>query len=280
LLAREHRIEWRDPDVDPEWCALRAGVTTTIRIRVDQDDPDAVRQKYEGLGAAVVELDRTVLYVARASSDAEQARELERRLLSDGASMAERQVLAEELGWALGHPTCCVEAHVKRVYPTSATLIVSYLAGNVGTDAYRAARDAWVARPSPRLNPFLRGMRRSLITFEPCRYDCAHALGYADRIADACALANRQWLGETDLGLARPIVIAPNGARAIVGLERRIEPMRIVHAEPLSTAESDSALADRLLGAEARDDGLLSRSGLGWCLLVDFGWRGERQTGL
>jgi hypothetical protein len=193
-------------------------------------------------------------------------------LLADETSPPDRRALAEELGWALGHPSCCVEAYVARSHPSGAALVGSYLAGNLGTPAYRAARDAWVPRPLPRLNGFLRHAGRSFVSFQPCRYDCPHALAVADRVAGACTLANREWLAETDRVLARPVVVAPDGGRAVVALERRIEPMRVIEAEALSEAPSDQALAAQLVGAEAPDDGLFRQRGLGWCLLVDFGW--------
>lgn len=285
LLAREHRVEWRElgpdaekhaSDVDPEWCALSAGIQSVLRVRVSAEDAALTRQRYESFGAVVLSQEvppnRAILYVARDPSDAERTRELERHLLADETSLSDRRALAEELGWALGHPSCCVEAYVARMHPSGAALVGSYLAGNLGTLPYRAARDAWVPRPLPRLNPFLRHAGRSFVSFQPCRYDCPHALALADRVAGACALANREWLAETDRVLARPVVICPDGGRAIVALERRIEPMRVIETEALSDAPSDRDLARRLVGAEAPDDGLFRRRGLGWCLLVDFGW--------
>lgn len=292
LLAREHRIVWQDAAeqrttvgetlVDPEWCALEAGVKRVLRVSVAPEGADDVERRYRELGAECVRLEfvaevddqpRAILYVARSATDAERARALEASLIVPGLGSRERSERMEELGWELGYPSCCVEAFVRRLHPGLGGALLAMVSGRVGSEPYLAARDAWVPRPEPRLNPFLRAERRFLIGFEPCRYDCAEALAWANRVADVCAERDPEWLARTDSELAQPIVVSPDGAVARVTLERRIEPMRIVRAQG-----DDDQLTSRLVGAEAHDNGLLTGRGVAWCLLVDFGWRSSRRS--
>jgi hypothetical protein len=295
-LARAHRIVWLPPgperralpsSIDPKWVALEAGVLPALRISTPPRQVQATRERYEALGASVVRLEldasqssteQAILYVAKHASDAARVAELERRLLLEARRVHQRRGLAEEIGWALGYPSCCVSAFAERAHPGVLAVVGSLVSGRVGSDAYRAARDAWVPAPEPRLNGFLRRTRRSLIGFQPCRYDCRAALHHADRVADACARIDPDWLADTDARLAAPVVIAPNGALSLVHIERRIEPMRIVGARPLreqnrDPSAADSELAPVLIGAEVHDDGFLAGAGTAWCLLVDFGAR-------
>jgi hypothetical protein len=283
VLAREHRLRWSRATaarIDPEWCALDAGVARAVRRRASHQDAKTIEQDLVDRGAAFVRLepaetgnDTILFFAANDVADAEWVREAERRWLLAAGRASERRARLEELGWALGYPSCCVETFAARRIPTLATAAGSLLSGSLGCPAYRAARAAWVAVPSPRLNTFHRATQRSLLAFEPCRYDCTRAVEWAERVAVACAALDAEWLNETDQLLAEPLVIAPAGTLAAVALERRIEPMRIIGARALGTAPEDSLFAARLLGAESRDDGLLVGDAIGWSLLVDFGKR-------
>jgi hypothetical protein len=278
VLAREHRIRWSLPapvEVDPGWCALEAGVARAIRRvaqPVDREQLAASERACRARGLCVVQLERegggAVLYAAKSCADAEWVRDAEQQLWRAPEHGSQRRSRLEELGWALGHPSCCVEASAARELPTLVGIAGSLLSGRFGSAEYRAARAAWVSCPEPRLNPFHRHQRRWLLEFEPCRYDCARALDWAARVAAACSALDPEWLEETDRLLAEPIVIAPSGALSRVAIERRIEPMRIIGAHALG---SDTAEARQLLGAQARDDGLLVGDAIGWSLLVDFG---------
>jgi hypothetical protein len=281
VLAREHRVRWSRPspaDIDPEQCAVEAGVARAIRRRAGREQARALEQRMLERGMSVVRLEPShapgeplLLYAAKNVTDAEWVRDAEQRLQGSEPRSSERHARLEELGWALGYPSCCVEAFAGRREPTMAGVAGSLLSGSLGCADYRAARAAWVPWPAPRLNRFHRALGRALIPFEPCRYDCARALYWADQVAAPCATLDPDWLTETDRMLAEPVVIAPGGALALVAIERRIEPMRIIAARALAAAATDPRFVERLLGAEARDDGLLVGDAIGWSLLVDFG---------
>jgi hypothetical protein len=291
MLARERRIHWGESRaksehrVDPEWCALQAGVKPALRVSVSPEDAAAVEQRHRALGASVVRAEQetmvggrtaVLLYIAKDEVTAEQVREIERPIVTQALDQAQERQLIEELGTALGYPSCCVKAFARRPRPGLVSFVRSFISRRSGSKDYQGARDAWVATPAPRLNPFLKCLRRSLIAFEPCRYDCEEALEHADRVATACAAVDPLWLGETERRLAEPVVIAANGATAQVTLERRIEPMRIIDARALCAPGQEpnaeqTQLATDVMGAEVRDDGLLTGRGISKCLLVDFG---------
>lgn len=238
--------ERRMPDV--EELAFRAGIKPALRISCKASEVDDVVRRLEAGGAHVRRGSRVIegeelalVYVARSGAEAEQLRSVER---------ADDHTLS--LGALLGYPACCVAAYDQRAR-----------AGTSENDWYRSARAGWVSRPMPRLNALLMVEGRSLLSFDPCRYDCPAAFELASRVADAVREVDSEWLEFAERQLALPIAVDRRGARAHVELEGRIPDgrARIIGAwAPVSprgdSRDKDRALAERLAGRPVSHEGL------------------------
>jgi len=263
--------------VDVEWHAFAAGAKPAVRLALAPGDADEVASRYAELGASTARTatitfqgaPAVLVYAARTADDAEALRDLEARIL---ARAPDRHALMRELGRRLGYPPCCAAAFVAR--SRRDTSWRRLLFGRT-VDTFQAARDGWVAKPRPRLDDLLRREGRALVSFQPCRYDCEHALEVADRIAEVVRGVDAGWLAWVEGELARPIAVAANGARAFVDLDE--EPVRrIVRATaPVDPGGRSLApdvdlarrLAGRSVGERGRIGGLGARAPV---VLLDF----------
>lgn len=250
--------------LDPEHVALAAGIKPALRLRPPQSHFDAVAQQYRAEGFAVVRA-ATTLYVARSERPARELYDLE-STLARATGRARNLPLQRRVGELLGYPACCIEAFLERCarepHPRAGRL------ARPRSEAYFAAQTAWVARPHPRLNTLLGGEGARIVSFEPCRFDCAAATVLADAICDALAREDATRATELDRQLARAVVILPDGTRAVVriasGRVRAVAPVR-----PSVDATLDARVRRRLLrleGERVGERGALPGSGL----LVDF----------
>jgi hypothetical protein len=260
--------------VDVEWRAFDAGAKPAVRVSARPSEAPSIAARYEAAGASIVtsgviELrgqPTIIVYVARSQGDAAALLDAERRLL-EWPTRSARRLATLELGRRLGYPTCCVRAFVRRNHGGIAQWLVALGTRKRGHDAYLGARDARVSRPVARINPLLMPERRSFISFDPCRYDCPHALAVANRCIETLDGADAEWVEFALNQLARPIAVAANGARAHVALERVAARSRITAAEPPRSLSGGAREMDRKFAAELVGRAV-SRGGL------VRGWRG------
>lgn len=270
--------------VDVEWLALRAGLKPAIRLTAEPSEVEALEARFSRLGAKVARgLWRrgqgrvlAVLYVARSARDAEALRDVEAPVI-DHETPTPRQLEVNacmEVGRRLGYPRCCVEAFCARVERGCGVLSSGSI---VASEDYVAARDAWVARPCPRLNTLLLAASIRWITFEPCRFDCSLARSLADAVAGLVASRSPESASAIDRVLAMSVVITAEDARAQVAVDRALPCPRIQQAWAQRTSEGrpigprDDELAARLPGLTVNRDGAVAGSGAPPALFVDFG---------
>lgn len=267
--------------VDPELWALLAGLKPAIRVTTAPERADEVAARFRARGLAVIPAaapvplggrPTVILYVARAAAEAALVRDAEAPVLPGHASGAAAADLAahREVGRRLGFPRCCVEAFGARLSHGVDRLPD----GPAGlAEDYVAARAAWVPRPDPRLNNLLFAARLKLISFYPCRYDCAVALRFAAAVHD---LVQRRQPAAADAllaALSAPVVIAPTNARARVtlaadGTIARAEPPRDPAGRVVAAA--DELLAAALPGGAVAPDGAVAGPGAPPAWLVPF----------
>lgn len=265
--------------VDVEWLALRAGLKPGIRIAATALEASQIAAHFQRLGATVVTArgpvgahrhELTLLYVAREAAHAASLRAAERPLLQPQVPARDKAFHCKELGLRLGYPRCCIDAFAARVLRGPGRL----RAGDRDAhhEDYVAARDAQVARPDWRLNNLLLRQNLRLITFEPCRYDCAAALAYAGGVLRIVAAVEPRALPGLQDSLQRPLALLPTGGRAWVSLAGG----ELVRAEaprerPGAAAEPDDlAAAAHLTGARASGTGPVAGRGEPPPLLLDF----------
>lgn len=251
--------------IDVEWLALAAGLKPAIRVAATALEASHVAARFQQLGAAVVTArgpvgvhrhEQTIVYVARAAGEAASLRAAERPLLAPHLPPRDKAYYAGELGLRLGYPRCCVDAFTARVLRGPGKL----RAGDrdVVHEDYVAARDAQVARPDWRLNNLLLRQHLRLVTFEPCRYDCAAALAIAGPLWQIVAAQHAEAAPVLRASLQRPLVLAATGARAwVAGAVDRITAAEPPRERPGAPADPlDQALAARLLslGRPGPDD--------------------------
>ncbi|MCY1060294.1 hypothetical protein [Nannocystis sp. SCPEA4] len=254
--------------IDVEWLALAAGLKPAIRIAASALEASAIAGRFQAMGAAVVTArgpvgvhrhEHTLVYVARDAADAAAVRAAERPLLGTHLPARDKAYYAGELGRRLGYPRCCVDAFTARILRGPGKL----RAGDRDSvhEDYAAAHDALVARPDWRLNNLLLRQHLRLVTFEPCRYDCALALAMASEVLRLCAASDAASTHVLEDRLQRPLVLAATGARAWVRLDATT-PAKITAAEAPRAAEAnarpdpaDEALSARLLRAPLRELG-------------------------
>lgn len=280
IEAREGEFRWNQPyeprrpprpeppppekrALDVQWLAFRAGIKPAIRISCEAWEVDDVARRFIAGGAYIARGSRflhdrqvAVIYIAKTAAQAEEMRIIE---CGTGVRAWVRNRLVHHnlrLGTLLGYPACCVKAYNRRARTWRRE-----------HDWYRSARAAWVPRPVPRLNDLLMVEGRSLLSFDPCRYDCPAALELAERIAAAAREADADWLEYADQQLALPIAVDRRGARAHVELEgpSRGGSARIVRAwAPVSTGgdsqKKDLQLAGRLPGRRVSRAGLVEEA--------------------
>lgn len=254
--------------IDTEWLAFVAGIKPALRRTADPGHASAAEARLVGQGAVVVRAHaevrfgggpQVILYAAKTQEAAEALRSVEARILpgvdgNDRVPADERLARHREVGERLGFPPCCVEAFAQRFVRGEDSV------GGGGprglAEDYVAARDAWLPRADARLNHLLFAARMQLVGFYPCRYDCALAIVYANRVLRAVRRAHGE-AAATDLlaTLARPLVIAPTGARAWVELD---EARRVAAATAPTDDAGDVALAAALIGKVVGGDGAVA----------------------
>ena len=197
-------------------------------------------------GAAVVLADeparfdrserQTIVYAARSLDRAEAVRAAEQATLATDSSVS-RIESHRELGRLLGYPRCCVDAFLS---VTSAFDVpgASYQGRDEDVLHAQGALARTAGHPHARLNPLLLSSRIRLVTFYPCRYDCEPALRYADALSTAIARKDRAAALQLDAALACEVILAANGARALV--ERADDGTRRAAAPPLPPGMPDS----------------------------------------
>ena len=267
--------------VDTEWLALRAGHKPGLRITADAPTAREVAERYQNLGCSValtharVGLDRhpcIILYIARSPQAAVGLRAAERPLLEPRSNERDRAFFTRELGTRLGYPPCCIQAFID--HPRGGGALRRGADERPDTD-YVAADAGWVARPDWRINTLLMRQHARLISFTPCRLDCAAALAQAvviHALVREHAAASAPVLEDM---LRRPLVIAPTGARAWV----QLGPGRIVAATPpreppdgpVDPADASRAVA--WVGATFDAEGRLHEHGHPPPRLLDFSAR-------
>jgi hypothetical protein len=258
---------------------LLAGAKPRVRITVPAEELERTARHYRSAGGAVRTLDRTVtvrgkqvavLYAAREQQAAIELRDLEAeffRAQERNATREEQHRFDARIGELLGYPPCCVEAFCARARPVEGV-----------ADAFRAARAAWLPRPYARLNNTLLPMGRSLISFEPCAYDCAAALAVAERIAEALDMIDTEARRALDEVLARAVLVHPSGLRAWIEIEARAAPtIASAEAVPLASegvaTERAIALAREFVGRPLEQHGLVRPEAGDAAVAVDFGAR-------
>lgn len=243
---------------DVELVALRAGLRTAMRVSVVHSQLEEVLARFEAAGVVAMVApitgryegeDHALVFAALNERDARRA--------------VEAEVADDEraLGKLLGYPECCIEAFVRR--PDSMW-------------PYLGARAAWVPRPLPRLNTLLYGIGARFISFEPCRYDCAHAAEAADAIALALAEVDEMSVRWCDEQLARAVLVDDHGAHVLVELDS--EGRTIVAAQAIPTVPGQPigvrarTWAQVAPGAQVGPDGTVV-AGAMEALVVDFACR-------
>lgn len=235
---------------DVEWLALAAGLKPAIRLAADALAAGAIAEHFQRLGAAVASArgpassgrhEHTLLYVARGAAEAAALRTAERPLLAAHLPARDKAYYARELGLRLGYPRCCVDAFGERVLRGPGRLRPGDR--DAVHEDYVAARDAYVPRPDWRLNNLLLRQHLRLITFEPCRYDCAAALALAAALLPILERHQADALPGLCASLQRPLALAASGARAWLAPE---EPPR---EHPRAPADPADVRLAELLGA-------------------------------
>lgn len=249
--------------------ALVFGVKPALRLVLSHAELARMEARLRDAGMHLVRARRNgrhVLYASRDASRAEELARLEARLALDGflprALFVDTQLA---IGALLGYPPCCVRAFASR-YVRRGGVVRRTIFRRPRPD-YTAAREAWVARPRPRLNQLRAGTHAALISFEPCSFECAAATALADAIAGAVREKDAPRLARIDALLARAVAIARDDVRVVVELDA--ERTRIVAATPPSrdARPAHAALAERLQGAQIGPDGAVGDD----VLVVDFG---------
>ncbi|HWA72748.1 MAG TPA: hypothetical protein VG937_10450 [Polyangiaceae bacterium] len=268
------------PRIDVEWLAFKAGVKPAIRISAEPGSSLDIVARFSDAGASVVTRSgfmgeareqRVLIYVARTIAEAEELRDIEAPLVRLGKHSPGKLEVenTSKLGIRLGYPACCVDAFSGRLAKRAA-----FRDPFDPVDDFVAARAAWVSRPDPRLNNLLLPVNARIITFEPCSYQCARALAFADSVLEL-ALAHDPPSGRALLNLlSRDVVIAPDGVRAVVlqsagGSIRSASSLAEICGRTPEPPERVFAAA--LPAARVYSDGAVIVSGWPDSLLVAFG---------
>jgi hypothetical protein len=271
--------------VDAEWIAFSAGLKPAIRRTADLSELARVEAQLR-VGDVVVlraretallgSREQAVLYVARSREHAEALRESEEGVLPGRKRAADARVRHATIGRLLGFPPCCVDAFLQRL-DRGVDRLEDRGVGGLAED-YVALRSAWGAVADARVNPLLMGVRAQLVSFYPCRYDCEVAVGLAEGVRAAVAARQPKTAASLMGLLARPVAVAPDGARALLALDdaRVVERASAPRRPDGGSNSRDIALAEALTGATVKDTGEVERgmtSGMTgslpvWC--VDF----------
>lgn len=162
---------------DLELRAFFAGIKPALRIWIRSGEVSSIEAKLAKAAIARTERGSELfLYAARDEGSARALRDAELSILP-GSTGAPRPDAHRELGRLLGYPRCCVDAYVDRVMR--------------GVDVRRdgtRARERLVAAEDARDRSHVSLGRLNFMTpdrlvpFDPCAFDCAIALRYADAV--------------------------------------------------------------------------------------------------
>ncbi len=266
------------PRIDTEWLALRAGLKPGIRLAADVTAASAIAERYRRCGCAVVlsharigleRRARVLIYVGGSAQAAAGLRATEAHLLDPHTTPRDQAFFTRELGTRLGYPRCCVDAFAERTRRGGGHLRDGDRDRH--DPDYVHVHEAWVARPDWRLNNLLMTHHLRLISFAPCRFDCASALAQALAIADLITRESADLLPVLEDSLRRPLAIAPDGARAWVDtVDATITAAEPPHEPGASPSPVDLAAAPRWRGARVTADGRLQDRGDPPPRLLDF----------
>ncbi|PRQ07554.1 hypothetical protein [Enhygromyxa salina] len=266
VAAHEASFRWHQPQprspgpsaeldprsVSPERLAFEAGIKPALRIRLHGDEAP-----YEvglwlraGYSVAAVETDagadgaRTYVMVA---STRDRALALVDAELRQYLPIAAQLVALRDCGEMLGYPSCCVESFLRstQLEHDGHDPELNSRRGN-----FHRIDAAWVERPRARINTLLKNDRLGLISFDPCRFDCPHALEIAGRIAGVVEAVHSGYeqllrgafaINHEDERVALELSAVAGGRE------------RITAARPSSPTAGD--FAERLLGQVVDPDG-------------------------
>ena len=264
--------------VDTEWLALRAGIKPGIRLTADVASAPAIAERYQRLGCSVVmthgrigleRRPRVLIYIGGTPQAANSLRAAEAHLLDPKTTPRDKAFFTREFGLRLGYPGCCIDAFAERTRRGGGHLRDGDRDRH--DPDYVHVHDAWVARPDWRLNNLLLNHHLRLISFAPCRFDCASALAQAEAIRRLVAADTPSHLPVLEDRLRRPLVIAPDGARAWVCLAAgKLTAAEAPHAPGEPCDPADLARAPAWPGAELTGDGRVLGRGDPAPRLLDF----------
>jgi hypothetical protein len=210
--------------LDIEWIAIKAGLKPANRITISPERAGDVemRARREGFaverGARLVEFPgrppSMILYVSPEAARARDLVEVEEPLLrpeGEGLPGDEAIPLHARLGALLGFPPCCVDEFGARLRRG----VTRRLDGRAAHEDFVAAE--WAQRASQRflgrLNDLSPDRHARIITFYPCRYDCAAASTYAAGVFNAAVRTNRGAAAALRDALLGTMTIGVDGAR-------------------------------------------------------------------
>lgn len=181
--------------VDVEWLAIRAGVKPASRVTISLEHAAQHEERARREGFAVARAADLVEFPGRppavilyVSPDAARARalvEVEAPLLPPIPGRVPIEVAAPlhaELGRLLGFPPCCVDEFGVRLQRGVTRRLDRREAHEDFVAAECAVRVS--ERFLGRLNDLSPDRRARIVTFYPCRYDCAAAADYAGAVYD------------------------------------------------------------------------------------------------
>jgi hypothetical protein len=214
--------------LDVEWLAIRAGLKPANRVTVAPERAADVEARARREGFAVERGARPVEFPGRPpalilylSPEAARARELvgvEAPLLPpDGQRLRVEEALPlhARLGALLGFPACCVEEFCARLRRG----VTRRIDGGEAHEDFVAAECAARAtgRFLGRLNDLSPDRRARIVTFYPCRYDCAAAAGYAAAVFAAAERVDAAAARALRAALLGRMTIGVDGSRGPAG---------------------------------------------------------------
>jgi hypothetical protein len=216
----------RDPigQLDVEWLAMKAGLKPANRVTMAPERAGELeaRAQRDGLfvarGARVVEFPgrapAVVLYVARDAASVRLLAEAEAPLFPPESArlrVDEAVALHTQLGRLLGFPACCVAEFGVRLRRG----VTRRLDGRSAHEDFVAAECAVQksSRCLGRLNDLTSDRRARIVTFYPCRYDCAAAADYAAAVFAAAEQASPVAAAALRGALLGTVAIAADGSR-------------------------------------------------------------------
>ncbi len=210
--------------VDIEWLAIKAGVKPASRVTIGVEHVARLEERARREGFSIERAADLVEFPGRAPSvilyvspDAARARalvEAEAPLLPPIPGRVPIEVafpLHAKLGQLLGFPDCCVEEFGVRLRRG----VTRRLDRSDAHEDFVAAECALRAsrRFLGRLNDLSPDRRARIVTFYPCRYDCAAAAEYAAAVFAAAQRSEPAYAAALRAALLGTFSISANGQR-------------------------------------------------------------------